>query len=125
MRAAGNMPSLVRPEVLQLGALIAVVVPPIQLDFDSLDLVLLRQQSSRIDVGGHFIARPGERLCCVKIEPALLQLVRAPILVDVATMAPSEGRISIPGLRIAAGDCRTGRGCGLVCAANQSNGKCC
>jgi hypothetical protein len=119
------MPSFVRPEVLQLGALIAVVIPPIQLDFDSLDLVLLWQSDSVVDLGIDLIARPGEWDGGVKIEPALLKLIRAPILIDAATMAPYVGRISIPGIRITAGDCRTGRGRGLVCSANKSDGKCC
>src|SRR5215471_379081 len=125
MSAAGNVPTLVRPEVLQLSAFIAVVIPPIQLDFDSLDFVLLWQSHSAVDLGIDLIARPGERDGGVKIEPALLKLVGAPILIDAATMAPSEGRVSIPGIRVSAGDCWTGRGRGLVCAANQSNGKCC
>ena len=56
---------------------------------------------------------------------ALLQLGRAPILVGGATMAPYIRRISIAGIRVAAGHSRTGRGGGLVCAANQPNGTCC
>jgi hypothetical protein len=71
-RAAGNMPTLVGPEVLQLSAFIAVVIPPIQLNLDSLDFVLLWQSHSVVDLGIDLIARPGERDGGVKIEPALL-----------------------------------------------------
>src|SRR4029077_8977819 len=119
------MPSRRRPEFLQLCAFIAMVIAPIQLNFDSLDLVLLWQRDSLIDVGRDLIAVPGERDLCVEIQPALLQLGRAPILIDGATMAPYVSRISIPTIRIAPGHSRTGRGRGLVCAANQANGKCC
>src|SRR5262245_8041709 len=89
-----------------------MIISPIQLIFDSLDLVLLRKQSSRIDVGGDLSACPGERLCCVEIEAALLQLGRAPILIDVATMTPYVRRVSVPRIRISARHCRTGRGAG-------------
>src|SRR5262245_23052672 len=111
------MSSRGRPEFLQLCAFITMIIPPIQLIFDSLDLVLLRKQSSRIDVGGDLSACPGERLCCVEIEAALLQLGRPPILIDVATMTPYVRRVSVPRIRISARHCRTGRGRGLVCAA--------
>ena len=125
MAAAGNVSTLGRPKVLQFGGLITVLKSPIQLNFDSLDLVLLWQSHSAVDLGIDLIPRPSEWDGAVKIEPPLLKLVRAPILVDVATMAPSDGRVSIPRIRVSAGDCRTRRGRGLVCAANQSNGKSC
>jgi hypothetical protein len=72
MAAAGNMPTLVRPEVLQLGAFIAVLKSPIQLNLDSLDFVLLWQSHTAVDLGIDLISRPGERDGSVEIEPALL-----------------------------------------------------
>src|SRR5215475_8852757 len=119
------MPSRRRPEFLQLCAFITVLISPIQLSLDSLDFVLLWQRYSVVDVGRDLIARPGERDLCVEIEAALLQLRRAPIPIGGATITPYVRRVSIPGIRVAACHCRTGRRCGLVCAANQPNGKCC
>src|SRR5215211_1588947 len=119
------MPSRGRPEFLQFCGFITVLISPIQLSFDSLDFVLLWQRHSVINVGWDLIARPGERDGCVQIEAALLQLGRAPIPVGGATMAPYVGRVSIPGISVAAGHGWPGRGRGLICAANQPNGKCC
>ena len=119
------MTSRRRPEFLQLCGFITVLISPIQLNFDGLDFVLLWQGHSVVDVGRDLSACPRERDLCVEIEPALLQLVRAPILIDAATMTPYVRRVSVPGIRISARHCRAGRGRGLVCAANQSNGKCC
>jgi len=113
------MPSRGRPEFLQLCAFITVVVSPIQLNFDRLDLVLLWQRDSVVNVGRNLIARPGERDLGVEIEAALLQLGRAPIFIGGASVAPCVRRISIPGIRITASHCGSGRGCGLVSAANQ------
>ena len=117
-RAACNMSSRRRPEFLQLCAVVTVLISPIQLGFDSLNFVLLWQRHSVVDVGWDLIARPGERDCRVEIEPALLQLGRAPILISGATMAPYVRRVSIPGIRVATRHCRTRRGRGLVCATN-------
>src|SRR5438132_14316441 len=116
------MPSRRRPEFLQLCGFIAVLISPIQLSFDSLDFVLLWQRHSVVDVGRDLIARPGERDGCVEIEAALLQLGRAPILIGWATMAPYVRRISISGIREAAGHARPERESGLGYAANEPNG---
>src|SRR5205814_40007 len=82
-RAACNMSSRRRPEFLQLCAFIAMVITPIQLNFDSFDFVLLWQRHSVVYIGRDLSARPGERDCCEEIEAALLQLGRATILMQV------------------------------------------
>src|SRR5215472_1248513 len=119
------MPAYGRPEFLQLRGFVTVLITPIQLGFDSLYLVLLWQRPSAVDVGRDLIARPSERDCCVKIQAALLQLSRGPIAIGGATIAPCVRRISIPRIRVTARYCWTGRGRGLVCAADQPNGNCC
>src|SRR3982750_1960616 len=119
------MPSGRRPEFLQLCGFIAMVITPIQLNFDGLNFVLLWQCHSVVDVGRNLLTRPGERHCCVEIEPALLQLSRAPIFIGGTAMTPDVRGVSIPGIRITAGYGGTWRGRGLVCAAHEPNGKCC
>src|SRR5262245_39468720 len=111
------MPTLVGPEVLQLRGFITMIISPIQLIFDSFHFVLLWRIDSVVDLGIDLGARPGGLDLCVEIEPPLLQLVRAPILIDGATMTPYVRRVSVPRVRISARHCRTGRGRGLVCAA--------
>src|ERR1700747_2070505 len=123
--ATCNVSSRRRPEFLQLCGFITVLISPIQLSFDSMDFVLLWQRYSVVDVSRDLSVCPGEGDLCVEIEPALLQLVRAPVLINAATMAPYVRRVSVPCIRISARHRRTGRGRGLVCAANQSNGKRC
>src|SRR6476659_3222617 len=102
-----------------------MVITPIQLNFDGLDLVLRRRCLPVIDISRHALASLGERVHPVEIEAALLQLGRAPILIGGATMTPYVRRKSIPGIRVAAGHGWSGRRRGLVCAANQPNGKYC
>src|SRR5215472_19168923 len=107
--AACNMSSRGRPEFLQFCVFITMIISPIQLNFDGLDFVLLWQSDSVVDLGIDLIARPGERDLCIEIESPLLQLVRAPILIDGATMSPYVRCVSVPRIRISARHCRAGR----------------
>src|SRR6478736_2725100 len=102
-----------------------MVITPIQLNFDGLDLVLRRRCLPMINISRHALASLGQRVHPVEIEAALLQLGRAPILIGGATMAPYIRCKRIPGIWVAARYSRTGRGRGLVGAANKSNGKYC
>src|SRR4030095_6883490 len=102
------MPSRRRPEFLQLRGFVTMIISPIQLNFDSLDFVLLWQRDSVVSVGRDLSARPGERDLCIEIEAALLQLRRAPVPIRGTTISPYVRRISIPRIWVTAGHCRTG-----------------
>src|SRR4029453_15975298 len=116
------MPSHVGPEFFQLRAFIAMLIPPIQLDFDLLGLVLRRLGLSVIDISRDTITIRRERSHPVELETALLQLGRGPIAIFWAAIAPYLRARRITGIRI---PCRRCRRSILFCAANQACGEYC
>src|SRR6266404_6136357 len=84
----GNVSAYAGPEFFQFGGLIAVLITPIQLNFDCLELILRRHRLPVIDIGRDPLAGLGQRGHPVELETAFLQLSRGPISVSRASVTP-------------------------------------
>src|SRR5206468_12030082 len=103
---AGNMPSYVGPEFFQFRAFIAMLITPIQLNFDLLRLILRRLGLVVVDISRYTVASLGQCSHPVEFETALLQLGRGPIAISGATISPYVRGKSIAGISVPGRRCR-------------------
>src|SRR4029077_3585076 len=110
------------PELFQLRTFIAMLIPPIQFNFDLLGLVLRRLGLTVIDIGRYSLASLGQCSHPVEFKTALLQLGRGPIPVYRASVTPHFRRRGIAGVSVTG--CYSWR-CVLLRAADEGGSKYC
>src|SRR5438046_9180291 len=99
-----------------------MLITPVQLNFDRLDLVLRRLGLSVVDVSRYALSSLSERSHSVEIETALLQLGSGPIPVRWVAVTPHFCRGGITGVRITS---RRRGWRGLLGSADKANATCC